>query len=63
MWSNGRGNTRKAQAASVDGINMRLGDIVGKDFGLAGARQMRGKQTAHRSATNDADFHGVTAKW
>ena len=57
------GGAREAQAAGVDGINVGLGDIVGEDFGFAGARQMRGKQTAYRSATDDADFHGATAKW
>src|SRR5207245_997679 len=36
------GGAGETQPAGVDGINVGLGDIVGKDLGLAGARQMRG---------------------
>ena len=57
------GGAGEAQAAGVDGINVRRGDVVSKDLAFAGARQMRGKQAAHRSATDDADSHCATAKW
>src|SRR5207253_1028395 len=32
------GSAREAQAAGVDSLNVRLGDVVSEDFGLAGAR-------------------------
>src|SRR5690348_13083918 len=50
---------RKPEPALANRFHVRLPHVIRPYLMLAGARQVRGKQAAHRAATYDADFHSV----
>src|SRR5580698_4887536 len=51
------GSAGKPQSVGANGIGVLFPDIVGPDFRFALLGEVSGKQTAYRSATDDADFH------
>src|SRR5579863_1790322 len=47
----------KSQAVLLDGVDVLLPNVVGPHFGFSGPCEMRGKQTAYGTTTDDANLH------